>query len=71
MQVWVNTLLDWASHVGLASVWLDVQTDNQPAVHIYRKFEFMIQGVPRQLTLPNGRETTLQRMIKILEDKES
>ena len=70
-QELMNTLLDWASHVGLASVWLDVQTDNQPAVHIYRKFEFMIQGVPRQLTLPNGRETTLQRMIKILEDKES
>jgi len=33
-------LLDWAEMVNLEKVWLDVQTDNLVATHLYDKFEF-------------------------------
>lgn len=65
-QSLLTALLDWAEHVGLNQVWLDVQYDNLPAQHIYQKFGF--QSVDNRVTiaLPNGRETQLQRMIKTL-----
>lgn len=59
-------LLDWAEMVNLEKVWLDVQTDNLVATHLYDKFEFEKVGSEVNLTLPNGRVTKLQRMVKFL-----
>ena len=62
----IASLLDWAEVVNLKEVWLDVQTDNLVAIHIYDKFNFKKMGNEVNLTLPNGRATKLQRMIKFL-----
>lgn len=59
-------LLEWAEMVNLEKVWLDVQTDNLVATHLYDKFEFEKVGSEVNLTLPNGRVTKLQRMVKFL-----
>lgn len=66
----MSALLDWANETGLEKVWLDVQIDNEPAIHIYKKFEFENSGAPVNLALPTGRVTTLQRMEKILNRQE-
>jgi len=52
--------------VKLEKVWLDVQTDNLVATHLYDKFDFKKVGSEVNLTLPNGRVTKLQRMVKFL-----
>ncbi|CAM3079589.1 GNAT family N-acetyltransferase [Leuconostoc gasicomitatum] len=59
-------LLDWAEVVKLEKVWLDVQTDNLVATHLYDKFDFKKVGSKVNLTLPNGRVTKLQHMVKFL-----
>lgn len=65
-QSLLTALLDWAEHVGLDQVWLDVQQDNYPAQHIYQKFGFQAVDEPVAIVLPNGRATQLQRMVKDL-----
>lgn len=65
-QSLLTALLDWAEHVGLEQVWLDVQQDNYPAQHIYQKFGFQVVDQPVAIVLPNGRATQLQRMVKDL-----
>ncbi|MGL5887657.1 MAG: GNAT family N-acetyltransferase [Leuconostoc suionicum] len=59
----MRALLDWAKFNGLSKVWLDVQIDNDIAVHIYQKYGFLSIGEKEHFTLPNGRDTELQRMI--------
>jgi len=44
----IACLLDWARHKGLQKVTLGVFASNLQAIHIYRKFGFMIEGVLRQ-----------------------
>jgi ribosomal protein S18 acetylase RimI-like enzyme len=63
----MTALLDWAQANGLQQVWLDVQVDNLPARHIYEKFGFIMVGKQVNLTLPNGRQTQLQKMVLELE----
>lgn len=65
----VSALLDWAGVVGLETVWLDVQTDNSVAKHIYEKFGFKEIGEEVILTLPSSRVTALQRMVKQLNNQ--
>ncbi len=59
----MRSLLDWAKLNGLSKVWLDVQIDNDIAVHIYQKYGFLSVDEKEHFTLPNGRDTELQRMI--------
>lgn len=59
-------MVEWANMADLREVWLDVQTDNLVALHIYDKFDFKKVGPEVSLTLPNGRVTKLQRMTKSL-----
>ena len=59
----MRSLLDWAKLNGLSKVWLDVQIDNDIAVHIYQKYGFLSVDEKENFTLPNGRDTELQRMI--------
>lgn len=59
----MRSLLDWAKLNGLSKVWLDVQIDNDIAVHIYQKYGFLSVDEKEHFTLPNGRDTKLQRMI--------
>lgn len=66
-QSLMTALLDWAQANGLQQVWLDVQVDNLPARHIYEKFGFIMVGKQVNLTLPNGRQTQLQKMVLELE----
>lgn len=61
-QIMMDMLLNWARLQKFSSVWLEVQTDNAPAIHIYDKFGFVNVGQSEELTLPNGRVTVLQRM---------
>lgn len=63
-------LLDWAVKTGLSKVWLDVQVENEVAIHIYQKFGFENIGNTVNVTLPNARVTTLQRMEKKLTSQE-
>ncbi|GMA70412.1 N-acetyltransferase [Leuconostoc litchii] len=62
-QELMNSLLEWAQINNLPSVWLDVQTDNVPAVHIYQKYGFRNVGSQQRYILPNGRVTQVQKMI--------
>lgn len=61
-QLLMTTLINWAQQQGLPQLWLEVQTTNAPALHIYEKLGFVKQGDPTTLILPTGRQTALQRM---------
>ncbi|AFT82012.1 GNAT family N-acetyltransferase [Leuconostoc carnosum] len=65
-QASMDTLIDWAQQMSLESLWLDVQTDNQVAIHLYQKYDFKNVGEVTAIELPNGRKTELQRMLKVL-----
>jgi RimJ/RimL family protein N-acetyltransferase len=61
-QLLMTALINWAQQQGLSQLWLEVQTTNAPAIHIYDKLGFVKQGEPTDITLPTGRQTALQRM---------
>ena len=47
--------LDLADNwLGLRRIELEVYTDNAPAIHLYEKFGFVVEGTARQFALRNG-----------------
>lgn len=69
-QLLLTELITWAEENDIFELWLDVQTNNQVAIHIYHKFNFVNQGYETSFTLPNGKVAKLQRMTKYLKEKE-
>lgn len=61
-QMVIQALISWAQQINLAYLWLDVQEQNAPAVHIYQKLGFEFTGASQQLTLPNQRQVVILRM---------
>jgi putative acetyltransferase len=51
MAAMVDLADNW---LGLRRIELSVYTDNAPAIHLYEKFGFVIEGTARQFALRNG-----------------
>ena len=56
----------WATHHQLYRVRLQVQTDNQKALHLYRKFGFQHEGTLRRCALVNGEYVDKHQMALLL-----
>jgi len=46
---------------------LSVYTDNAPAIHLYEKFGFIIEGTARQFALRNGVYVDAHMMARLRE----
>lgn len=58
--------LDLADNwLGLRRVELSVYTDNAPAIHLYEKFGFVIEGTARQYAFRNGEYVDAYHMARL------
>lgn len=51
--------------LGLCRIELSVMTDNAPAVHLYKKFGFEIEGTARQYALRDGEYVDVYHMARL------
>lgn len=58
----VKAMIAWAKQTGLPWLWLDVQAQNEVAIHLYQQFNFEFTGEDSDFTLPNGKVRQLRRM---------
>ena len=51
----MTAMIDLADNrLGLQRIELHIYTDNHPAIHLYEKFGFMIEGTARRFALRGG-----------------
>jgi len=62
----ITEAIAWAIHYQLYRVQLQVQTDNQKALHLYRKFGFQHEGTLRRCALVNGEYVDKHQMALLL-----
>ncbi len=62
-----QVLEDWAREYGIHRLELSVQTDNERAIHLYKKVGFEIEGIKRQTLLVDGVYRDEYLMSKIVE----
>jgi L-phenylalanine/L-methionine N-acetyltransferase len=64
----MTAMLELADNwIGLRRIELTVYTDNGPAVHLYQKFGFLIEGTARQYALRNGMYVDAHYMARLRE----
>jgi RimJ/RimL family protein N-acetyltransferase len=63
MMAW---MLEWAERMGLKKITLSVLATNQPAIHLYHKFGFEVEGVRRWQYLVAGHYVDSLLMAKFL-----
>lgn len=64
----IAAMLDLADNwLGLSRIELEVYTDNAPAIALYRKFGFEVEGTARQFALQDGILVDAYRMARLRE----
>jgi len=64
----IAAMVDLADNwLGLRRIELSVYTDNAPAIHLYGKFGFVIEGTARQFALRNGVYVDAHMMARLRE----
>jgi putative acetyltransferase len=62
MEALVDLAFNW---LGLCRIELTVYADNAPAVHLYQKFGFAIEGTARRFALRNGEFVDAHHMARL------
>lgn len=65
----MEAMLDLAENwLNLKRIELTVYTDNAPAIHLYEKYGFAIEGTMRKYAFRDGQYVDVHAMAKISED---
>lgn len=62
MQAMVDLADKW---LNLSRLELEVYTDNTPAIHLYQKFDFVIEGTLRQFAYREGEFVDVYSMARL------
>ncbi len=66
----VEAALDLAENwLNLKRIELTVYTDNAPAIHLYEKYSFVIEGTMRKYAFRDGQYVDVYAMAKISKDQ--
>lgn len=65
MQAMVDLADKW---LNLSRLELEVYTDNEPAVHLYKKFGFIVEGTHRQFAYRDGQFVDVYAMARLREN---